>query len=261
MKGLFLAFTLLILGISPAFSQSDAVNFNANDCGGTSHSLFAELVSGKVVVLVWVMPCASCINDARGAYDAAESFSTTNPGKVVYYMADDIGNTSCGTLSGWANTNGIKPNVTFFGNSGTAINENDYGGPGMPHVVVIGPDKKIYFNVRNGSDDYNAIKDAISQALTSTGFQESAAPIKKLGLYPNPAAESLVVKYELTAFAETQYTILNSLGEIITTGQPGNLQAGKQEIHLDVSTLKNGVYCLKLRAGNSEQVVRFVVSR
>ena len=261
MKSFLLLLVIFVFAIKPALSQSTAADFTANDCNGNSLNLFSELNSGKVVVLSWVMPCGACINDARGAYDAAQTFATSHPGKVVYYMADDFGNTNCSTLSTWANANGIKPNVTLFGNAGVAIDENNYGGTGMPHVVVIGPDKKIYFNVRNGSGNFNAIKEAISLAITSTGIGEVESPATKLAVYPNPATDILTIKYELPSLSETRFTILNSLGQIISTEHAAGIQSGEQEIKLDVSTLNNGVYCLRLNTGNSEQVVRFIVSR
>ena len=43
------------------FAQTTATDFTANDCGGTSHTLFTELNAGNVIVITWVMPCSSCI--------------------------------------------------------------------------------------------------------------------------------------------------------------------------------------------------------
>ena len=99
-----------------SFSQTTATNFICNDCASTSHTLFAELDAGKVIVLVWAMPCGSCIGPAQSAYSAAESFSSSHPGRVLFYLADDYANTSCSTLSSWATTNNM-PNSTKFSNT------------------------------------------------------------------------------------------------------------------------------------------------
>src|SRR5438067_299698 len=59
---LFVSF-LLINGIT--FGQTTATDFTATDCNSASQSLFTELNAGKIVVLIWVMPCSVCISDAK----------------------------------------------------------------------------------------------------------------------------------------------------------------------------------------------------
>ena len=135
----------------PGFGQTTATNWTANDCDGVSHTLFNTLDSGKIVVLTWIMPCGMCDAGAKQAYDAAQSFATSHPGKVAYYLIDDFGNTSCAQIATFATSNNIGPaNLTMFDNTGIPIDEDDYGGSGMPHVAVIGPDHQIYFNKLNG---------------------------------------------------------------------------------------------------------------
>src|SRR5688500_514663 len=108
-------------------AQATATNFNANDCNGTNHDLFTDLDNGKVVVLCWVMPCVTCINPALTAQTEAKNAETANPGKVLYYVADDYANTTCATLVNWCNNNGINK-ATLFSNS--TIKMTDYGTPG-----------------------------------------------------------------------------------------------------------------------------------
>ena len=129
---------ILILAFGKLEFAQTAVDFTAPDCSGTSHNLFTELNAGKIIVLVWVMPCGTCISDAKAGYDAAQSFATSNPGRVIYWLVDDIGNSTCSTVSSWANTNGIVTNnITVFSNSGNKIDEANYGGSAMPHVLVL----------------------------------------------------------------------------------------------------------------------------
>src|ERR1043165_5686641 len=106
MKHFLFTALLLLFGLSLAVAQTTATNFTATDCNATSHTLFTELDAGKIVVLVWVMPCAACISDAKAAFDAVGSFASSNPGKVVFYLSDDIGDAGCSTLNSWASTNG-----------------------------------------------------------------------------------------------------------------------------------------------------------
>src|SRR4051812_39968068 len=102
MKKALLAVSIFLLNGIMAYSQTTATDFTAADCSAVNHSLFTELNAGKVVVLVWVMPCGACVSDAKAGYDAAQSFAISNPGKVLYWMSDDAGNTACSSLSSWA---------------------------------------------------------------------------------------------------------------------------------------------------------------
>jgi hypothetical protein len=261
MKKLNILFFALLLLAKTATGQTTATDFTATDCNGTSHNLFTELGQGKVVVLVWVMPCATCINDAKGAHEAVQSFATSHPGKVVYYMVDDNGGTSCASLTGWANTNNIKQDVTFFRNQGVEINEDDYGGPGMPHVVVIGLDKKIYFNVRNGQNNRTAIQDAISKALTTVSVAEIPAMSGNVSVYPNPGQNNITASFTLQAATEVNFEVYNALGEKVLSQTKGTQPAGAQQLNIDVNPMINGIYFLKITTGEQTFLTRFIVAK
>jgi hypothetical protein len=262
MKKAILSAILLVLTAGIARSQSSAVDFTATDCAGTSHSLFTDLNDGKVVVIVWVMPCSMCINDALGAHDAVQTYASSHPGKVLYYLVDDVGNTDCGTLKAWASQNGISgDDIIFFGNAGSTIDENNYGGPGMPHVAVVGSDKKIYFNEQNGADDFSAIQQAIGQALNPTGVKEAPSQIERPSVYPNPARESIMVQHLSSDLSGVQLSVTNLLGQTVMTQTGGILTARKNELKLNISSLKNGVYFLNVNDNGSKTMIRFVIAR
>src|SRR6185436_4860235 len=108
------------------------------------HDLFAELDAGKVIVICWVMPCPACVNPALTTHNIVQTYQSTNPYKVIMYLVDDFANTTCTSLETWQNNTGV-PDATPFSNS--AINMNDYGGPGMPKIVVIGgPNHTVFYN-------------------------------------------------------------------------------------------------------------------
>ena len=123
-----------------------ATDFTVDDCNGTSNNLYSELDAGNVIVLCWVMPCGPCATGAGYAQDAAQSFASSHPGIVKFYLVDDFANSDCSYLNGWAGSYQLYPESSF---SNSIISMNDYGGPGMPKVVVIGPDKQVYYNVKN----------------------------------------------------------------------------------------------------------------
>jgi len=153
--------SLSILYAIITFSQDYATDFSVDDCSGNFHNLFTELDEGKVIVIAWVMPCFGCIGPALEAYTVAKSFESTHPGQVLYYMPDDYANTSCSSLTSWAENNSMGEADAYFSHSD--INMNDYGTPGMPKIVVVGcSSHKVFYNM-----NYTAagIEDAINEAI------------------------------------------------------------------------------------------------
>ena len=110
----FLLFILLSL-INIGITLGQATDFTTDDCNGVTHNLFDSLDAGNVIVIAWVMPCSPCATYSMPAYSAVQSFSSSHPGRVHFYMADDYANTSCSSLSSWGN-NYNMPNSTFFFN-------------------------------------------------------------------------------------------------------------------------------------------------
>ncbi len=257
----FTFITFFILAAKLCFSQT-ATDFTANDCAGKSHNLFAELNSGKIIVLVWVMPCGTCISDAKAGYDAAQSFATSNPGRVVYWLADDYGNYSCANLTSWASQNGIVPaNITVFGNAGNLIDEANYGGSAMPHVVVLGGwNHKIHYNKRAGSNDGLAIQQAITQAI-ATGISPHTVSNSSIQLFPNPVKNKMVLQGMNRTNSNGFIEIRNILGETVHSMIIENefMNNGLVEINLPVNFPK-GNYILIWRNEAEYQNLKFTVN-
>lgn len=248
-------FALTAISLS-SFSQT-ATNFNLNDCSGTNHDLFAELDAGKVVVIAWPMPCGSCIAPCVSAYTEVQNYVSTYPGRVLYYLVDDYGNTTCATLTSWGNTNGIT-GVPVFSNA--AISMSDYGSNGMPKIVVLGgPTHDVLFNQNNGLNVTN-FNNAIMAGLT-TGIPTYTKGDFKLNLFPNPSSTNkTTVSYSLTQSSEVNFEVYNSLGAKVKSVSLEKQAVGKHETILDFETLPNGVYFIKLNAGDSSQLLKFTVN-
>eukprot|EP01012_Entosiphon_sulcatum_P032461 TRINITY_DN41284_c0_g1_i1.p1 TRINITY_DN41284_c0_g1~~TRINITY_DN41284_c0_g1_i1.p1 ORF type:complete len:258 (-),score=52.50 TRINITY_DN41284_c0_g1_i1:283-1056(-) len=242
MKKFFIAASLM-LATSASFAQTNATDWTATDCSSTSHNLFTDLNSGKIVVMVWVMPCGSCINGATAAYNAYQSFATSNPGKVVYYLSDDMGDASCTDLNTWITSNsiGTLSNMTVFSNAGNVINENDFGGSGMPHVVVMGgTDHKIYYNKKNSAtNDLSGITAAVNSALKATAVSNVANTIR-FSASPNPATNTISINYG-KAVKSISITALN--GQVVKELSMGN---GKVNPVINTADLSAGIYTIRI---------------
>jgi len=177
---------LLLTVLSAQFGHTQtASNFTCNDCAGSNHDLFTELNSGKIIVIAWVMPCAAWISGELAGYSAVQSF----PGQAYFYLADDFANSSCATITSWANNNGMTSCNAIFSN--TAVSMTPYGTAGMPKVVVLGgSNHTVYYNQNDASITQSGIQNAISAAVSANGIKENSEFFSGLKVYPNPTNHS-----------------------------------------------------------------------
>lgn len=236
MQKILSTLSMALMLCSTISNAQTAADFTALDCNGVSHNLYTDLSAGKVIVVTWVMPCGACIGGAASAYNAVQSFATSNPGKVFNYLVDDAGS-SCSSLASWAMANGIDTgNISYFGNSPLTINEANYGGSGMPHVIVIGPDKNILFNQKGGlANDQAAITAAIAAALAPVGLDEKT--LTTVALYPNPATNLLQIK---SATDIDYITIKNMEGNTMSSMHGAAIK------QVSVANLTSGNYTIQL---------------
>lgn len=252
MKKILLAAFTIVAAVS-GFSQT-ATNFTCNDCNSVNHDLFSELNAGKVVVITWVMPCGACIGPAATASNTVLGFSNPN---VVFYLVDDYGNTSCGTLGSWATTNSITYNARF---SNAVISMADYGAPGMPKTVVLaGWNHNIFFNV-NGAITQSALQTAINNALAVTGINEPKNSGLQLGAFPNPAINTTTLKYNLVSVSDVHIELMNVTGEKVKSVLLEKQAAGSHEYKIDLGSLSRGIYFIQLNSGTARQTLKIVVT-
>ena len=262
MKKILLINALVCFSVGIVFAQTTATDFTTNDCNGVAHNLFNELDNGNVVVIAWVMPCVPCATYSLPAYSAVQSFSSSHPGQVHFYMADDYANTACVTLGNWANNNNM-PNSTTF--SSSDVNMNGYGTAGMPKVVVLGgSDHTIFYNQNDSHITFNGTQTAINDALATT-LALTEQQNSKLGLisFPNPAQNGLLnVSCKIDKIENINFEIINILGETVLTLNNQTLQTiGQYNNTFDISKLTKGTYFLKLSTLSHTEISRFVVAQ
>lgn len=261
MKKLLLLISSCLLTIS-TIGQT-ASNFNANDCASVNHDLFTELNAGKVVVIVWVMPCSSCISGALSAQSAVQSFSASNPGQVVYYVADDYGNSTCSTISSWCTTNGIMPTAKF---TNSVVSMSPYGAAGMPKAVVLGNSSHtVYFNVNgSGNITVSGLQTAINNALSSiaAGVNENESTVfSSAKVFPNPSNSSCSLTFNLVKDSKVKIEIENQLGQKVSDVFNGDLQKGENNINVSTSEISSGNYFINFSDGETSKKLKLVIVR
>lgn len=250
----FLVLTVSLLIVRISYAQTAATDFTANDCNGSSHSLFTDLDAGKIVVIVWVMPCGACISVAKTTYNVAKSYEALYPGRVVYYLVDDYADIACTSISSWASSNGVSSTSVF---SSPAIKMSDYGAAGMNKVVVLGgSNHAIFYNIENTVNSSNMQK-AINSALGVTDIQENTNSINTFKVYPNPAKDKTFISYSLKETTNVKIEIHNILGEKVSLVVSEKQNAGKHEFEINTGNLSSGSYFVNVN-GNT---FKFQVSK
>ena len=200
MKTNLLVVVLSALLATGSIAQT-ATNFNARDCSDVTHDLFSELDAGKVVVLNWVMPCGACVPASLTTFNVVKSYQATNPNTVLYYLVDDLANTSCTSLISWGNSNHINADVAF---SDASINMLDYGTESMPKVVVMAGGNHHVFMVADAEVDPTQLQDAIIAALATTGVPEAENQLAWVSVSQNPANDRMLLSIKTTNKFSTQ---------------------------------------------------------
>lgn len=124
--------------------------------------------------------------------------------------------------------------------------------------------------VNNVNDNFNQYKyrcklnllgcEAISGdgVLTINVSVRTLEASNSIKLYPNPANSILNIDIVLDNPQQVSYTIVDVLGKEYTTSQSFIGNSGSKHT-IDVSQLSKGIYFIKLKAGDIEKVVRFIV--
>jgi len=251
--------TLILLAITSLSMAQTATDFTANDCNGNSHNLFTELNSGKVIVLCWVMPCASCTGPTLTTYNVVQSFQSSNPNKVFMYTCDDFANTNCTSLNSWANGIGVMQQSWSLRFSNAAINMTHYGSPGMPKIVVLGPNHAVFYNSNNTVNATN-LQNAINNALTTTGLNENNLPASSLTVLPNPAQNETKIKLNLLNNADVILECYNLEVKKVQEIFSGNLNKGEHTISVNLEPFTNGMYLIKFSDGKQSQFINLIKS-
>lgn len=243
---------LFVANIS--FAQTTATDFITDDCDGITHNLFDSLDVGNVIVICWVMPCSPCATYAAYASDAVQSFATSHPGRVKYYLADDYANSTCSNLKGWALNYNIVTDAFF---STTDLDMLDYGTVGMPKVVVLGKNTHtVYYNENDNQTTQIGVENAITLALTSsTGIDKHVESNLILRAYPNPVFGAINVEYN--SHNPVQFNVINMLGENVLNHKTCNT---KNTI-IDVSSLTKGMYFLQLTTATKKTSLKFTLHK
>ncbi len=115
---------------------------------------------------------------------------------------------------------------------------------------------KIYGCSQNGAREIPIpVKDE-ADMMTNVELNESSN-ISQLSYFPNPAHQYLNIQYELKTASRIQMSIMDVSGKLRMSKEIP-VQEGIRDEQLDISSLDNGFYILRLNDGNDNISVKFV---
>ncbi|MFM7016331.1 MAG: T9SS type A sorting domain-containing protein [Bacteroidota bacterium] len=220
------------------------------DCNGINHNLYADLDAGKAVILHFFMPnCGSCPPPAQKIQTMANHILATHPGMITAYAMPYNNTATCAYTSSWVSSNNLSLYAPY--DSG-AVQVANYGGFGMPTVVVLGgaaPNRRVMFVTQSFStSDTTVMRDSILNLFQSTTglVSNNNSALSNLKVFPNPANEALNIHFETSATSDINLSITDLNGKEITSISKDKFNAGEFDYPVNVAKIPSGLYLVNL---------------
>lgn len=101
---------------------------------------------------------------------------------------------------------------------------------------------------------------AIILDTTSIGIVEYNAD-KKMGIYPNPAADYVTVGLKLTEVSDIDVCIYNQSGQEVYANKSRHVLAGKPEMNINTSELTSGIYFIYVKTSTEIFKEKLVIAK
>jgi len=80
--------------------------------------------------------------------------------------------------------------------------------------------------------------------------------VNKMIMYPNPTQGKFNVEYTLESAQEVNYSIINTMGQVVLSGTEGVQNSGRNAVSVDVANLSTGQYVIQMLIGSEVNVTR-----
>ena len=240
--------TLCLFVSNVTMAQYSAMDFNKMDCDGNSmHHLFADLDSGKAVLLHFFMPnCGTCPPPAKALKNMADGVNAMHPGMVKGYAFPFNNTTTCSYASTWVSSNSLAPFYSPMDSGAMAV--ANYGGFGMPTVVLLGgmDHRVMYASQSFSTSDTTTIRDSIlSLMMSTTGVSDLPKNVSMFHVFPNPVAANVNIDMMLTESVSVSMDIADVTGNQVAVVMSAQNTTGHIAKPFDTQHLPNGLYIVR----------------
>ncbi|MEO6304121.1 MAG: T9SS type A sorting domain-containing protein, partial [Bacteroidia bacterium] len=91
-----------------------------------------------------------------------------------------------------------------------------------------------------------------------SGFNELQKDALQFAVYPNPASQKVNIALDLLEPSNLEISVLNYLGQVVKQ-KNYKAQFGKNEIEIDLTTIKSGIYFVTVKSGSNVATKKLVV--
>ena len=245
--------SLIITCFCTNINAQTAMQISGVDCYGEPVDKFADLDAGKAIILHFYMPdCGACPPPADKMQEMATNIMVDYPDMVKGYAFPFQDITTCDYSISWVEDN----HLPFF----APMDSGEYpvayyGGFGMPTVVLLGgADHRVMFTTLSFiTSDTTEMRDSILNMLGApTDILNNVSSISNFNVYPNPANEILQINVDISMNSDIKINILDITGKLILEIAEEKNVAGNIIKQVNVSSISEGIYLVKLTAnGNS----------
>lgn len=237
---------MLAAAISNA--QTTAMDFTKNDCNGVSRHLFADLDSGKAVVLFYFMPsCGSCPPPAQKIQTMANNVNAAHPGKVKAYAFPFNNTTTCSYTQSWVTSNSL-PLYAPMDSGATAVAY--YGGFGMPTVVLVGGSthRVMFSTLSFSTGDTLTMRDSILALIggTPSGINSISNSVEEVNIFPNPAINQATISIALIQPSDIAIELFDVMGNKVAVVSDEKSVSGNRSYTFQTDKIATGCYIARI---------------
>ena len=198
-------------------------------------------------------------------FDAMYFASSTTPGQSVaiqVVMTKWNGTSGDTILSGVAALNGAS--ITNW--AAVAIDLDGWYKPGSNNPdscfvrFILTPNSSSQISINSLLFTIDGVKLSPNSASVEESIANLAKPTQ-LSILPNPAKEVASVKFKMISNSKVSVDIIDLNGRIVKHIDPSETFSGINELPLDLSSLENGIYIVKLTSDNGVNSTKLVVSK
>ncbi|MES2679360.1 MAG: choice-of-anchor D domain-containing protein [Bacteroidota bacterium] len=115
-------------------------------------------------------------------------------------------------------------------------------------------------NVNSDDTDESAYDFMIQgSGMMDVGIKAIDKNVSFVNLYPNPTKDEAVVSISLDKAQHVTVSIIDILGKVVSTSVEKDFAAGDNQMSLNTSDLKNGVYFVQVNAGDKTDKIKMIV--
>lgn len=237
-----------MVAAATASAQTTAMDFSKNDCNGVSRHLFADLDSGKAVVLFYFMPsCGSCPPPAQKIQTMANHINAAHPGMVKAYAFPFNNTTLCSYTQSWVTSNSL-PLYAPMDSGATAVAY--YGGFGMPTVVLVGGNthRVMFSTLSFSTGDTLTMRDSILALIggTPSGINSVSNSVEAVNVFPNPAINQATISLSLIQPGDVAIELIDVMGNKVTVVSDEKNVSGNRSYTFQTDKIATGCYIARI---------------